>query len=212
MSRPDPRTRYPRTRARLTVAAVMLAAIAAAVLAIAAPLIAVAQDESPAVSGEPAASGAPGTDLVALIPEELAGIALPREEIIVRAGADLTQGSPDIEAQYQAIVDATGVPLEEMSQAAAYVQSDDGELLNLAVLRVPGADAAVVRDVVMPVVLASWDGAEAEDGELSGLAVTIIRNDSPDVDDLYLYPAGDLLWIVSGLEEVVAQTLADIAG
>jgi hypothetical protein len=69
-----------------------------------------------------------------------------------------------------------------------------------------------VRDVVVPVALEGWDGATAEEIELAGLTVTVIHVDAPEVDAIYIYPAGDLLWIVSGLEEVVAATLADISG
>jgi hypothetical protein len=174
--------------------------------------VVVAQDESPAASGEASASGAPATDLAALFPAELAGVPLAREDITVRPVAELTQESADTARQYQAVVDATGVPIEAMSQATACVQTEDGELLNLAVLHVPGADAAVVRDVVVPVALEAWDGAEAEEIELAGLTVTVVQVDLPDVDALYIYPDGDLLWIVSGLEEVVAATLADISG
>jgi len=201
-----------RAHGRVTLVRSVLAVTVALVLAAGMASVVVAQDESPTASVEASASGAPATDLAAFFPAELAGVPLAREDITVRPVAELTEGSPDIERQYQAVVDATGVPIEEMSQATAFVQTEDGELLNLAVLHVPGADAAVVRDVVVPVALAAWDGGMAEETELAGLTVTVIHGDSPDVDAIYIYPAGDLLWIVSGLEEVVATTLADISG
>ena len=116
------------------VAAALLALLVAGV-----PMAALAQDAD--------------ADLASLIPAQLAGEPVPPENVSVRSGRELTQGSAELESQYQAIVDATGVPIEEMGQASAFVQSEDGELLSLAVLRVAGADAAVVRDVVLHIVL-----------------------------------------------------------
>ena len=47
---------------------------------------------------------------------------------------------------------------------------------------------------------------------LAGLDVTVLHADSSDVDAVYIYPSGDLLWLVSGLEHIVATTLAEISG
>jgi len=183
------------------------------------PSVALGQDESPAASeAVPAAtdevavaSGEATERLLASLPQQLAGVPIDPANVSVLSGEEIAQGSETLQQQYLAVEEATGVAIADMALLNSYVQTPEDDLVFLGALLVPGADAALARDVV--VALASEDGAgTTEEAELAGLEVTLFIEDGLAGATTYMYPAGDILWLVLGPEDAAAEALTYVSG
>lgn len=186
-------------------------------LVLAASVSAVGQSESPDASASPLLEAVPSPaagsadDLVAAIPAELAGVPLDPANVTVLSGPDITQGSEALERQYQALEDATGVPVAEMVLVNAFVQTPDEEFVFFGGIQVPGADSAVMLDTLLAIV-AEDGGATASESELGDLAVTVIVEDGLVASTTYVYPRDDILWLVLGPEDVALEALLQVSG
>ncbi len=190
------------------------------------PSTALGQDGSPAPSDEPPAmaeatpavagemtseaSGA-AQALLASLPAELAGVPLDPANVTVLTGQDITQGSETLVEQYRMIEEATGVGIDDMTLVNAFVQTPDEDLVFLGAITVPGADASLVRDVVVELALETGNGT-IEEVEIGGLSVTAFVEDGLAASNTYIHPVEDVLWLVLGPADAAAEALAHVSG
>lgn len=172
----------------------------------------IAAEVTPAPSSEPASGvGDAAEALVASLPASLAGVPIDPANVVVLSGHQITQGSEVLEEQYRLVEEATGVAIEEMSLLNAYVQTPDDDLFYVGAIKVPGADASLVRDVVATLAVETGNGT-IEEAEVAGLPVTVFVEDRLAEPTTYIHPLEDVLWLVLGPEEVAVEVLTHVSG
>jgi len=168
------------------------------------------QDETP----EPAS-------ILEYVPEEIAGI--PVEAMTIQgqqhidgvAGQD-PPSADDIE-QIQAVVDAAGVTVDDMTTVAWSVADEEtGGFLIVFGFQLTGADEAAVPEAMLPVFTADMsETTEIEEVQVGDRSVTRYRETAEEDDDfdifgasdMYTYSAGDTFWMLLGDQELVESTL-----
>lgn len=97
-----------------------------------------------------------------------------------------------------------------MALLNAFVQTPDDEVVFFGGILVPGAQAEVVLDSVLSVVLEEG-GPTVSEAELGGLPVTVIVEDGLAASTTYVHPAEDILWLVVGPEDVAIEALSHLS-
>jgi len=155
------------------------------------------------------------------VPEEIAGI--PVEAMTIQgqqhidgvAGQD-PPSADDIE-QIQAVVDAAGVTVDDMTTVAWSVADEEtGGFLIVFGFQLKGADEATVPEAMLPVFTADMsETTEIEEVQVGDRSVTRYRETAEEDDDfdifgasdMYTYSAGDTFWMLLGDQELVESTL-----
>ena len=190
------------------------------------PATVLAQEESPSPAAESAAPSAQSTlpppelatpqgegaaRLLEALPHELAGVPFDPDNVTLLSGDQVAGGNDSVMAQYRAVEEATGVAVADMVLLTSYVETEAGDLVVLGGLLVPGADASVARDVILDV-MTETDGATVEEAEIADLPVTVVVEDGLAGSTTYVYPSGDILWLVLGPEEAAAEAFTHVSG
>lgn len=133
------------------------------------------------------------------------------ESVVVLRGQEIIDDNPNIASQYEAIADATGTPIADMTLANVFVETEARELLVLSAFQARGADATVVLDVLLPLTFERMEEPRSEQIELGGKSVTSLSDDSrPDSPAAYIDARGDTLWVVFGDEADAAAVLEQV--
>lgn len=208
----------PRSPQRARPLASMLGVALAGALVLA-PTASLAQDdESPAASeaassAAPLGSAAPFSDAVALVPTELAGTPVAPENVVIFRGQEIVELNPAAAEQFQAVAEATGTSIDDMIQVSAYVEPAEGDLVFFGAVRVTGADAAEVLEVLLPLSFEAMQEPRVEVVEIGGRQVTVLYEDaSPTIPPTNLIASGDVIWIVQADEAYVTGVIEQLPG
>jgi hypothetical protein len=159
--------------------------------------------------GPPEPTFIPDTELEALFPTEIGGTPLTIESM---------QGTSAFtdEDVPQAVLDALasqGKTLDDLSVATAY--SFDAETMGILVItafRVRGADMTAMADAFVAVLNGEEPPAEQTPAQVGGKAVTVLRptTDSADDELQYIYPKGEVLWVVGATEPALSEVFSKL--
>lgn len=173
---------------------------------------ALAQESEPS----PAASEpAQARDIVDALPRQMGGF--EPEYVVTRGREHIANLQPDdpvdarTSAELQALLDETGVTIEDMTSAYALVSQSDFFSFVVAV-RLDGAQPGSVLPAYLPILMGDLIEPSAEEGVFGGKPVTIILSEGTDreIVPLYVYANGDTVWILQGPDDVVAFALEDL--
>ena len=186
-----------------------IARLAAAVLAallVALPGAALAQDET-----------APPSDLAAEFPDTLGGAELPVEVFDGQAWLDRADpATPDGQAvaqRTQALLDATGKTIEDLTIASALHEPSEGNHAAITAVRVNGASPA---DLVRPTIalllgdIANPSIAVRPLGTRNVLRVT--DADQPGTYPRTVYLDGDTVWVIDAEQPVLLEIVEALPG
>ena len=210
-----PASRPPR-RARLL--ASLLGMALAGALGLAPVAVQAQDDEGPAPSeaapsSAPLESSAPAGEAVALVPSELAGTPVDPENVVVFRGQEIIEMNPAAAEQLQAVADATGTSIDDMTQVSAYVEPAEGDLVFFGAVQVSGADAVAVLDVLLALSLETMQEPRVEVVDIEGRQVTVLYEDAaPTVPPTNLIASGDVIWIVQADEAYVTAVIEQLPG
>jgi hypothetical protein len=152
-------------------------------------------------------------DVAALFPARLGD--QPWQDFELRIGRDALNGldPEDVEgrAEVEALLEATGASPDRLAIGSASRIGDDG-LTVMLVFQVAGAEAASVRDVILPFIVAglSLDGVapREETDRIAAKDVLVLRPDEAlGLPPFVVYAVGDSVWLVAGPDAVVAEAL-----
>jgi len=198
---------------------VSLLGVALAGTLVLAPTASLAQDTVSPAPSEAAPSAAPiGSaallgDAVALVPTELAGTPVAPENVVIFRGQEIIELNPAAAEQFQAVAEATGTRIDDMIQVSAYVEPAEGDLVFFGAVRVSGADAAEVLDVLLPLSFETMQQPRVEVMEIGGRQVTRLYEDaSPTIPPTNLITSGDVIWIVQADEAYVPGVIEQLPG
>ena len=191
----------PRIRTALTLAL-------GAALLIGAP--AVGQDET----SDPAS-------ILEYVPEEVGGIPVEAMTIQGQEHIDGVSGQdpprPDDIEQIQAVADAAGISVDDMTTVAWSVADEEtGGFLIVFGFQLGGADEVAVPEALLPVFTAEMsEETEVEETQIGDKSVTRYHEPAVDEDefdifgagDMYTYSSGDRFWMLLGDPDLVAATL-----
>lgn len=171
---------------------------------------AAAQDASP--SATPAAAP---RDLYLDMPYTLGGF---DPEIVMTRGeehlASLESGNPVDErtrAGLEAMLDEVGAGIDDLDSGYALVSQEDFFAFVVAI-RIDGIQPGTLLPAYEPILTAGLQDPTTQVrsiGDKEVLVVTSIAEANENVD-LYVYDAGDTLWMVQGPDDVVEIALADL--
>lgn len=151
----------------------------------------------------------PDDELEALFPREIGGAALTVESM---QGA---QAFSDTELP-QEVLDALasqGKTLDDVSLATGYVfDPETVQLVTITAIRVRGADMGAMADALVSVLNGDEPPAEQTPTQVSGKDVTIVRPTADATDDQlqYVYPRGDVLWVVAAVEPALSEVFSKL--
>jgi hypothetical protein len=151
---------------------------------------------------------APDPALEALFPTEIAGQPLTIQSY---TGADAFSEVPD---EILDALAAQGKSLDDLSVAQAYsFDAATSSLLTILAFQVDGADMSGMLD---PFVAALGEDGEAPAEQtavqIAGKDVTAVRQTADATDDQlqYVYPSGDVLWVVSATEPGLSEVFSKL--
>jgi hypothetical protein len=201
----------PMTRSLLTLA------LAATVLLL--PAAAAAQEDAtaaPTVAGAtPPAAGTPISELRALMPDVLDGKPF-LENLQVATGEELVGVMRPEEVRIiEGLLEESDRTLAEYTAASAWLPFDDIGIVVLQAYRIAGVDAPATIDTWIEMLSINLIDPVVEAGSVAGYPVTLVSDTTaPDVPLLYLWPSGDVVWMMvtadaSLVEEVMTGVGAD---
>ena len=151
---------------------------------------------------EPEPSFFGDAELQALMPTTVGGEPIESQ---TASGQDLAAQidpeDPDSQAEFQALVDALaskGKTLDDLSVGFAfYFTEDTGG--GVTAVRVRGLDINNFVVDLLPLLLTDFDDPQQTPGQVAGRDVTIVTDgpDGPDAERQYVYPRGEILWVVA---------------
>ena len=204
---------------RIALTAVLVACCASGGLAVAqepapSPSPAAAPTASPSI-GAPVSPGTDRRDLLLDLPTQLGGMDAQAE--VVRGEehfADVDAGdaaSREAVADLAGMLDRMGASADDLSSGYALVSLDDLFAFTFAV-RVEGAEAGTLLPAYLPILLGDLVEPSTAEAMVEGKDVLVIttKGDAGEDVDLYVYDAGDTVWMVQGPDDVVASVLAGL--
>lgn len=112
-------------------------------------------------------------------------------------------------ADLEGLLEATGASIEDMTSGYALVSQEDFFAFVVAV-RVDDAEPGNLLPAYLPILVAGLSDPTTAPVTLGGKDILVISSEGSDGDyvDLYVYDAGDTVWMVQGPEDVAEQALA----
>ena len=166
---------------------------------------------SPGVTSVPVADRSERADLYLEMPYYLGGF---EPEIVMTRGQEhfvgLPAGDPTRD-ELERLLDTVGADVEDMVSGYALVAQED--FFSFVVgLRIEGATPGTLLPAYLPMLIADLVGPAEVEGTLGGkdvLVVTSIGSDDQYVE-LYVYDAGDTIWMVQVPLEVAETAMAGL--
>lgn len=178
--------------------------------------IALGQDASPISDVAPTPSlAAPGRDLYLDMPYYIGGF---EPEIVMTRGAEhFANLDPDdptdaaTQAEIERFLDAVGASMDDMVSGYALVAQEDFFSFVVAI-RIEDVKSGSLLPAYLPVLTDDLVDPVSTARTLGGKDVVVISSvgDDGEYVDLYVYDAGDTLWMTQGPEDVVETTLLNL--
>lgn len=184
----------------------------------------VAQDPAPSPSVDAAPLPSPGAspqastdserrDLLLDLPTQLGGMDTQAE--VIRGEehfANLDAGDAaarEAAADLADMLEHLDASIDDLSSGYALVSLDDLFAFAFAV-RVHGAEAGTLLPAYLPILLGDLTEPTTAEAELAGKDVVVVTTEGDDEEDvdLYVYDAGDTVWMVQGPDDVVEAVLS----
>jgi hypothetical protein len=177
---------------------------------------ATAQDDaqgSPAPNASAAADDTRLAELQALVPESLAGLAL-RDQLQLAAGETLAGVMSDAErTELDAMLEANDKTLADYAAASALLSITDTDIVVVQAHRISDIDASATIGSWAEILSLNLTEPLVRDEALAGRDVTVVADTSqPDFAPLYLFPAGDVVWMVVAADEALVEEAVNVLG
>ena len=174
-----------------------------------------AQDEA-ADTPVPEAAVAADTrldELRALVPENLAGLPL-REELQLATGEGLADVmTEDERTVLVGMLQANGKTFAEYAAASATLSITDDDIVVVQAHRVSDVDASGTVEAWVEVLGLSAGEPLIDKEVIAGRDVTIVSDAArPDFPQLFLFPAGDVVWMVVAADRALVDEAVDVLG
>lgn len=200
-----------RTRALILTTALALTSLSVPVFAQEAESPAPEPSASPLAGATLTPSGVTAAELSALLPEEIAGLAVSGSSF--EAASIL--GAVDSDAVLQDMADlALAFDTELDRFAIAGGGAVDGEaFVSVIGGRLPGVPAAELQEAFVSIVLGPTDPELTGPGTVAGQEVMVIRAgaDAGPTDTAYLIPVGEVVWLVIADEDTLPAAIEAVA-
>jgi hypothetical protein len=176
---------------------------------------AMAQDEAVASVGPDAVAADRDprlTELLALLPSELAGASLA-DNLTLATGEQLfALMRPEESAIIQSVLDAGGKSVADYAAATTWLSIAATDVVVVQAHRIAGVDASATVDAWVEALTVNLADPEVGEGLVAGRPVTLVSDASaPEVPTLHLFPVGDVTWmIVAADQAVVEQAMAAV--
>lgn len=164
----------------------------------------------PTPTQQPQPSFMGDAELQALMPTTVGGQPLESQTFSGQdLAAQIDPEDPDDQAEFQTLVDALaaqGRTLDDLSAGFAYYSSEDSSG-GLTAVRVRGLDIDAFVDDLLPLLVTGLDDPQRTPGQVAGRDVTIVTDgpDGPDASRQYVYPKGEILWVVVAEEPALTE-------
>ena len=176
---------------------------------------ATAQDDAVASAGPDAVATDQDprlTELLALLPTELAGVSLA-DNLTLATGQQLfALMRPEESAIIQGVLDAGGRSVADYAAATTWLPVAATDVVVVQAHRITGVDASATVDGWVEVLTVNLADPQVSEGLVAGRPVTFISDASaPEVPTLHLFPVGDVTWmIVAADQAIVEQAMAAV--
>ena len=157
----------------------------------------------------------PRADLIDEMPRQMGGF---EPDIVITRGvehlANLDPADPaDAEtlAELQRLFDETGVTVEDMSTGYALAAVDDFFSFVIAI-RLDGAKPGTLLPAYLPILMNDLIEPVVVERAVGDKPVLVITSEGADREpvDLYVYDAGDTIWMAQGPDDVVFFAITDL--
>lgn len=187
---------------------------AALLLLPASSLLAQDSDQS-APSTDPGATASPDPRLIhlaSLVPPAIAGLATG-EHLELATGEQLINLlRPAARAVLESLLEANDAVVADYAAASTWVTTAEAGVAVLQAHRIEGVDAAATIDSWVELVSLDLEEPASGQGFVSGQPVTVVSDTvTPEVPPLYLFPRGDVVWMVVAPDDaIVTQIMAAV--
>jgi hypothetical protein len=168
-----------------------------------------AQDDAVASAGPDAVAADQDprlTELVALLPAELAGASLA-DNLTLATGEQLfALMRPEESAIIQGMLDAGGTTVADYAAATTWLPVTATSVVVVQAHRIAGIDADATTDAWVEVLTVNLADPQVSAGSVAGRPVTLISDAAaPEVPSLYLFPEGDVTWMIVAADEAIVE-------
>lgn len=150
----------------------------------------------------PTAADLAAEDLVAMLPDEIAGYQLQRAAFTL--AQVVTQLDPEVVAELSGIAEAADADPELLTIAQAS-GADEAGFVSVAAITIPGVAAGEIAEVATQLLLPMEQAVNVEDvtiGERDVRRYDLSEDPGPG-ESAFVFPSGDVLWfVVTTLEDV----------
>ena len=145
-------------------------------------------------------------ELLALVPEQLAGIPL-REDLQIATGEQLAgQMSDDEYAVFEAMLVEQDRSFADYAAASLYLPITDTQVVVVQAHRVDGIDASRSIDGWIEILGLNAEQPRVVATSIAGREVVLVSDDgSPDFPPVTMFAAGDVVWMVVSANEALVE-------
>jgi hypothetical protein len=153
---------------------------------------------------EPDPSFAGDAELEALFPAQIGGMPITVQSL---SGADLA-GVGEVPPALQAALGAAGKTLADVRIGIGYAQdATAGTLTSISAFQVKGTDISTLKSALLPILFEEQRISAETALQVGGKAVTVADVGGTQT---YLYPRGDILWVVTAVEPALTEIFASL--
>jgi hypothetical protein len=152
-------------------------------------------------------------ELQALVPENLAGLQL-RDELQMATGEDLAAVmTEDERTVLEGMLQANGKTLTDYAAVSATLPITDDHIAVVQAHRVTGVDASRTIEAWVKVLGLDADEPLIKTEVIASRDVTLLSDAArPDVPQLFLFPAGDVVWMVVAADRALVEEAVEVLG
>jgi hypothetical protein len=170
---------------------------------------AMAQDDAVASAGPDAAAAGQDprlTELVALLPAELAGVSLADNLTLATGEQLLALMRPEEAAIIEGVLDVGGRTVADYAAATTWLPVAATDVVVLQAHRIAGVDASTTVDAWVEVLTVNLADPQVSEGLVAGRPVTLVSDASaPEVPTLHLFPVDDVTWMIVAADQAIVE-------
>ncbi|MFO7531112.1 MAG: hypothetical protein R6W93_01535 [Candidatus Limnocylindrales bacterium] len=170
---------------------------------------AMAQDDAVASGGPDAAAAEQDprlTELVALLPAELAGVSLADNLTLATGEQLLALMRPEEAAIIEGVLDVGGRTVADYAAATTWLPVAATDVVVLQAHRIAGIDASATVDAWVEVLTVNLADPQVSEGMVAGRPVTLVSDaGAPEVPTLHLFPVDDVTWMIVAADQAIVE-------